>query len=60
MKEKLKHNFLHIHIIPLRYSKFYNCFLLCCAQGCPFFCNAKCSTGAPESHFVMRKKTPYF
>ena len=50
MKEKLKYNFLHI--IPLQYFKFYDCFLLCCAQGRHFFRNNKCLTGASESHFV--------
>ena len=35
MKEKLKYNFLYI--IPLHYSKFYNYFFLCCAQGRHFF-----------------------
>ena len=48
MKENLKHN------IPLYYFKFYNCFLLCCAQGYYFFCNNECSTAAPESHLVRR------
>ena len=33
-KEKLKYNFFHILLL---YSKFYNCFLRCCAQGLHYF-----------------------
>ena len=59
MEEKLKYNFLHS--IPLHCSKFYNCFLLCCAQGCHFFCNAEClkqGTGI-LSKGQKFKKVPY-
>ena len=62
MNEKFKIYFLLT--ISLRFFDFYNCFLLCCAQRCHFFCISKCSTEAPENHFVrgdveMKKGTAF-
>ena len=62
MKEELKYNFLNI--ISLHYFKFYNCFILCCIQGCHFFVIPSDQTRAPESSFVRGgqnlKKVPLF
>ena len=63
MKEKVKYNFLHI--IPLHYSKFYDFFLQCCAQGRRLFVIPSDQTGASENHFVkgdknLKKGTLFF
>ena len=62
MKEKLKYNFLHI--ISLHYSKFYNCFLLCCAQGRHFFVVPSVKQGRPNAILSggrkLKKKAHYF
>ena len=44
---------LFFYIIPLHYSQFYNCFLLCCAQSRHFFCNTKCSKKGVRKPFCQ-------